>query len=105
MLVKKTSPTRTYEIAYLVGSGYTTAEAAALQDGVVALIGKHKGKIVEVVDWGKKSLAYQINYEGKNHTEASYMHLVVELAAKEAQAVAHALKLKKEIIRSLVVAR
>jgi small subunit ribosomal protein S6 len=105
MLAKKVSPARTYEITYLVGSGYTTAETASLQDSITALVGKNDGKIVEVNDWGKKQLAYPIRHEGKNHTEANYTHLVVEMPAKAADEVAHALKLKKEVIRSLVVVR
>jgi ribosomal protein S6 len=105
MLVNKTSPTRTYEITYLVGSGYTAAEMAALQDNVVALVGKHKGKIVEIVKKRKKTLAYPIHHEGKNHVEANYTHLVVEMVAEKVDEIGLALKLKKEIIRSLVVVR
>jgi ribosomal protein S6 len=105
MLVKKSVPVRVYELTCLAGGGYTTAEVAALQDQITALIGKHKGKVVEVNDWGKKTLAYTIHHDGKAHTEASYLHVVAELPANEAVTLAHELKMKKEIIRSLVVVR
>ena len=105
MLVQKSSPVRTYELTYLVGSGYTTAETASLQDQITALIGKYNGKIVEVIDWGKKALAYPIHHEGKSHVEANYTHIVLEMPAERAQKFANDVKMKREIIRSLLVVR
>ncbi|MDR0462806.1 MAG: 30S ribosomal protein S6 [Pseudomonadales bacterium] len=105
MATTKTAPTRTYEFTYLVGVGYTSAETAAFQDQITTLVGKHKGKIEEVVDWGKKLLAYPIKHEGKTHTEANYHHLIIEMPADKAKAFSEAVKLKREIIRSLIVVR
>ncbi len=103
MLVKKEEVSRTYELTYLIASGYTTAEMNSIQDSIVAMIGKSEGEIVETNDWGKKTLAYEIKKDGKKHNEAVYVHLVVKLPAKKAQSLAKNVELKKEVLRSLLV--
>ncbi len=103
MLVKKEEISRTYELTYLIASGYTTAEMNSIQDSVVAMIGKSEGEIVETNDWGKKTLAYEIKKDGKKHNEAVYVHLVVKLPAKNVQSLAKNVELKKEVLRSLLV--
>lgn len=102
-LVEKVVPTRNYEVTYLVNSGLTSSELTAIRDEVASLVGKHKGKIVETEDWGKKTLAYVIKTGDKSHNEAFYTHLIVEMPASEMPKLDKDLQLKKEIIRSLVV--
>lgn len=102
-LVEKVVPTRNYEVTYLVNSGLTSSELTALRDEIATLIGKHKGKVIETEDWGKKNLAYVIKTGDKSHSEAFYTHLVVEMPANEVLKLDKDLQLKKEIIRSLVV--
>ncbi|MBQ6154916.1 30S ribosomal protein S6 [bacterium] len=105
MLVKKEQPVREYELTYLVGSAYTTAEMNSLQDSIVTLIGKNGCEIVDTQDWGKKTLAYKIKKDGKAHSEAVYTHLVIKMAANKVQALARAVELKREVLRSLLVVR
>jgi small subunit ribosomal protein S6 len=94
---------REYELTYLVGTGYTTAEMNSLQDEIVALIGKNAGEIVETKDWGKKTLAYPIKKDGKVLTEAVYSHLVIKLSPAKAKVVSKGVELKRQVLRSLLV--
>lgn len=96
---------REYEITYLIGSAYTTAEINSIKDEVVALVGREGGEIVETQDWGKKELAYVIKKDGKRYEEALYTHMVVRLPASKARAVIRSIELKREVIRSLIVER
>ena len=103
MLVKKQDELREYELTYLVGTGYTTAEMNSVQDEIVTLIGKSSGEIVETRDWGKKALAYKIKKDGKVYTEAVYTQLVVKLPASKALGLSRAVELNKPVLRSLLV--
>jgi len=105
MLVERKDEVREYEITYLVGSAYTTAEINSIRDSVVALVGREGGEIVDTQDWGKKELAYVIKKDGKRYNEALYTHLVVKLAASRAREVIRAIELKREVIRSLMIER
>ncbi len=98
-------PKREYELTYLVGSGYTTAELNSIQDAVVALVGKSGGEILETQDWGKKALAYKIKKDGKAHEEAVFTHLVIRLEADKVAALNKSVDFKREILRSLLVVR
>ena len=102
-LTKKVVPDRTYEVTYLVSSGLTSSELTAVNDEVIALVGKYKGKVKETQDWGKKPLAYVIKKDGKDVNEAYYTHLIIEMKADKAPALTRELELKKAIVRSLVV--
>ena len=103
MLVKKQDEVRQYEITYLIGPAYTTAEVNSIKDEIVSLVGRHDGEIVETVDWGKKELAYVIKKDGKRYNEALYTHLVVKMPASKARDLIRSIELKREVIRSLLV--
>ncbi len=103
MLVERKDEVRQYEITYLVGSAYTTAEINSIRDSVVAIIGREGGEIVETQDWGKKELAYVIKKDGKRYNEALYTHLIVKLTASKAREVIRSIELKREVIRSLMI--
>ncbi len=105
MLVSKKQVMREYELTYLVGASYTTAEMNSIQDAVVSLVGKNEGEIVETQDWGKKALAYVIKKDGKAYDEAVYTQLIIKLPAEKAQELNKSIELKKEVLRSLLVVR
>jgi small subunit ribosomal protein S6 len=94
---------REYELTYLIGSGYTTAEMNSFQDEMIALIGKQGGEIITTQDWGKKPLAYSIKKDGKTYTEAVYSQLVIKLPPAKVQALSQSVELKRQILRSLLV--
>lgn len=94
---------REYELTYLTGIGYTTAEINSLNDEIVALIGKSGGEIITTDDWGKKKLAYAIKKDGKLYTEAIYTHLVIKMPVNKLNDLNRNIDLKRPILRSLLV--
>jgi len=95
--------TKLYELTYLVAGDLTDSELTKVQETVQALVKKHKGTVKSEEVWGKKPLAYLIRKAGKNHGEAHYVQLVIELEAKVAPAFERDIYLNNELIRHLFV--
>lgn len=62
-------------------------------------ITKKKGEILEVKDWGKRKLAYEIN----NHNEGYYVIITFELEPNYISSLENFYKLNENIIRSIVI--
>lgn len=95
--------TKQYELTYLVPGSMTDSELKKVQEIVQSLVKKYKGKLLSEEIWGKKPLAYTISKVGKNHSEAHYVHLVVELEASKTPAFEKDVYLIDEVIRHLLV--
>lgn len=94
---------RTYFLTYLLPVSFTDAELSGFKDSVLGLVTKHKGKVVNTEDWGKRPMAYKIKHTGKWHSEAEYMHLTLELPADQVPTLEKDLFLQTNIIRHLLV--
>jgi ribosomal protein S6 len=103
MKLVTSAKTKLYELTYLVAGDFTDSELTKVQETVQALVKKHKGSVKSEDAWGKKSLAYEIRQAGKNHREAHYVQLVVELESVHAPAFERDVYLVNEIIRHLFV--
>lgn len=103
MKLVTTAKTNTYELTYLVSGSLTDSEVKSIQATVQGLVKKQKGKILSEEAWGKKSLAYPIRKAGKNHSDASYLHLVLELTTEQAPAFEREIYLDNDIMRHLFV--
>lgn len=66
---------------------------------VQEIIGKHKGSLDQVSDWGKKKLAYPI----KKYNEASYYLVNFHAAPEGISKIKEALNLNESILRTLIV--
>jgi small subunit ribosomal protein S6 len=95
--------TKAYELTYLVPGSMTDSELTAVQETVQGLVKKHSGKILSEENWGRKPLSYRIRKAGKNHSEATYLHLTVELAAQQAPLFEKDIYLDNDLIRHLFV--
>ena len=103
MKLKTTAKIKLYELTYLVSCSFTDSELTKVQEAVQALVKKHKGVIKSEDAWGKKSLAYGIRQAGKTHTEAHFIHLIVELDSAKAPAFERDVYLNNDVIRHLLV--
>ena len=89
-----------YECMYVIDGGYSEEATAALVQKFTDLIAKH-GTIVNVDEWGKRRLAYEIDYE-----QEGYYVLVNFTAAHEFPAELDRIyKITEGVIRSLIVAK
>lgn len=98
-----TAATRSYFLTYLLPVGYTESELATFKDQIATLVTKHKGKVTQTDEWGKKKMAYKIKHAGKWQTEANYVHLTIEMDPAEAQVLEKDIYLNPNIIRHLFV--
>jgi len=92
-----------YELTYLLPADFTDSQLATAGESILKLITKHKGKVLQTQDWGKKSLAYKIRHQGKFHTEAAYTHQVVKFPPTKVQAFEKEVLLEEQVMRHLVV--
>jgi small subunit ribosomal protein S6 len=95
--------TKLYELTYLVAGDLTDSELTKVQEAVQALVKKHKGTIKSEEVWGKRPLAYLIRKASKNHKEAHYVQLVIELETIVAPAFERDIYLNNDLIRHLLV--
>jgi small subunit ribosomal protein S6 len=103
MKLTTATKTKVYELTYLAPGSLTDSELTKVQETVQGLVKKHKGSISSETSWGKKPLAYRIKRAGKTHTEAHYLHLVLEFPTEEAIAFEREIYLDNDLIRHLFV--
>lgn len=94
---------RDYELTYLVDASLTETELAAARETVTKIVAKFGGEIADTQDWGKKTLSYTINYEGKSFDKAYYTHLVISFETDKVQDFEKELYLEDAVIRHLLV--
>lgn len=94
---------RTYELTFIVPGTYTDAELAPVKAEVEQLLKKHKAEKVEVIDWGKKPLAYVMTHEGKKHRDGYYTHIIFDMETLRAQDFEHDIFLVAKVMRHLLL--
>lgn len=95
--------TKLYELTYLVTGSLTDSEVKQVQTVIQDLVKKHKGTIKSEEVWGKKSLAYAIRQTGTNHTDAIFLHLVVEFDTTQVNPFEKDVYLEDQVLRHLLV--
>jgi small subunit ribosomal protein S6 len=88
-----------YELVYIISPNTSEEEVSKVLGKVSEYITKVGGTVVEVVQWGKKRLAYPINKFG----EGNYVLTRVEIKPEAVKGLEASLKLSNEIIRHLVI--
>lgn len=103
MKLVKDKRVRTYELTYLLPAALATSDVATHKEAVEKLLKKHSVKIVSQEDWGKKSLAYPIKYNGEKQYEAFYTYMVLSADPAVMQAFEKDIYLQQAVIRHLLV--
>ncbi|HCR80861.1 MAG: 30S ribosomal protein S6 [Candidatus Pacebacteria bacterium GW2011_GWB1_47_8] len=103
MKLVTTAKTKAYELTYLAPGNMTDSELKTVQETVQGLVKKHKGSMTSEDSWGKKTLAYALRKGGKTHTEAYYLHLVLEFPTDQAPLFERDVHLDNDLIRHLFV--
>ena len=89
-----------YEVVYIVNPTKSEEETAALVAKFTALAEQH-ASAVEVEEWGKRKLAYPINYE----TEGYYV--IAQFSSEESfpAELDRVINITDGVLRSLIVAK
>lgn len=91
--------TKVYEFVALFSPELSEIEVQGIQESLIALIKKHKGKVLNMENWGKRSLSYLI----KKFSEAHYLFFTLELDAEHVEPFNKDIRLNTQAIRSLLV--
>ena len=88
-----------YEVLYVIDALLSEEDIAANIAKVEESVTKNNGKILNVDKWGKKTLAYPINYK----TEGYYVLMDFESAPDFPEELQRIMKITEPIIRYMVV--
>lgn len=103
MQVPSSDRVRRYELTYLIPGSFTSDLVTQTQNAVDAALKKHQSTVVSKDEWGKKSLAYPIKHVAKRETEATYVHLVLEMSADKVAGLDSDLHLNQQVLRYLLI--
>ncbi|MBR4578236.1 MAG: 30S ribosomal protein S6 [Oscillospiraceae bacterium] len=90
-----------YEVLYVLNPNLTEEETAAIVEKIKNLIEQNNGTIDELNEWGKRKLAYEINYL----TEGYYVLVKFTSGPELPAEVDRILGITDGVIRSLVTLR
>lgn len=90
-----------YEVLYVIDGTITDEAIEANVTKFEELVTKHGGEILNVDKWGKKNLAYPINYK----TEGYYVLMDIKSAPEFPVELQRVMKISEEIIRYIVVSK
>ena len=88
-----------YELALVVSAKMEDEERAAVVEKAKSYITRYNGTISEVVEWGKKKLAYEIRHQ----REGFYYFIQFEADANCPAEVERHLRIMDNVLRYLVV--
>jgi len=88
-----------YDLVTVAKSDFSETGRTELAEQIKKLIAAEKGEIVDIKDWGKRELAYEI----KRNTHGFYTIFTFKGDAKTPQAISTKLNLLEEVLRFLIV--
>ena len=88
-----------YELIYIIDTTVEEEARKALIEKFNGIIAANGGEVVKVEEWGKRRLAYAIDYK----TEGYYVHVAFNGAAELPKELSRNLGINESVIRSQVV--
>jgi small subunit ribosomal protein S6 len=88
-----------YELVYIVSPKITDGELPGVLSRVSESVSKIGGSVTEVVQWGRKRLAYPV----KKFQEGNYVLARIEMKPAATKELEANLKLSNEVIRHLLI--
>ena len=88
-----------YESMYIVNADQTEEAIAAQAEKFAGIVTANGGVVTEVKHWGKRRLAYAINYK----TEGYYVLMYVKAPAELPKELERNFQINDKILRSLVI--
>lgn len=88
-----------YELVYIVSPKVTDEELPGVVTRISDSVGKIGGSVTEVVQWGRKKLAYPV----KKFGEGNYVLAKIEMKPEATKDLEASLKMSAEVIRHLLI--
>ncbi|MEW8958606.1 30S ribosomal protein S6 [Moorella humiferrea] len=89
---------RSYEVVFVIKPDLEAEATAAVIDKFTRLIAEQGGQVVEVDQWGKKRMAYEV----RKYREGYYVLMKFKGMPAVAQELERVLKITDEVIRYLI---
>ena len=88
-----------YELIYIIDTAVEEAARKELIEKFNGIIAANGGEVVKVEEWGKRRLAYAIDYK----TEGYYVYVAFNGAAELPKELTRNLQINESVIRSQIV--
>ena len=88
-----------YELIYIIDTAVEEAARKELVEKFNGIIAANGGEVVKVEEWGKRRLAYAINYK----TEGYYVYVAFNGSAELPKELSRNLGINESVIRSQIV--
>lgn len=88
-----------YEGMYVISASLSEDARSKALDRIKESIVKHGGEVLQVHDWGRKRLAYEID----GHREGFYYILYFEVAASAISEMWHEYHLNEDLVRFITL--
>ena len=88
-----------YELIYIIDTAVEEAARKELIEKFNGIIAANGGEVVKVEEWGKRRLAYAINYK----TEGYYVYVAFNGSAELPKELSRNLGINESVIRSQIV--
>ena len=88
-----------YEVMYVIGTALEDSARTELINRFNELVVKNGGEVERVDEWGKRRLAYAINYK----TEGYYVLMYIKAPADLPRELERNLKISESVLRYLVI--
>lgn len=88
-----------YELVYVIDAGLEDEARKAVIDRFNGMIEQNGGKVLKVDEWGKRRLAYPINYK----TEGYYLLVNFESEATLPREIERNMQIAETVLRYLIV--
>ncbi len=87
-----------YEVLYIIDASLDDEATRACVDKYKALVESNGGEVAEVNEWGKRKLAYAIDYK----TEGYYVLMYFNAASELPKELERNMKIDEQILRYMV---
>ncbi len=88
-----------YEVMYVVDTALEDSARSELINRFAELVAKNGGEVERIDEWGKRRLAYAINYK----TEGYYVLMYIKAPAELPRELERNLKIAEQVLRYLVI--
>ena len=88
-----------YELIYIIDTAVEEAARKELIEKFNGIIATNGGEVVKVEEWGKRRLAYAIDYK----TEGYYVYVAFNAGAELPKELTRNLQINENVIRSQIV--
>ena len=88
-----------YEVTYIIDPGVSEENVPKVVDKYSEYVTKNEGQVVNIDNWGKRKLAYEI----KGRTEGVYITMKFNSSAKATHELKRIMGIDEEIVRNVVL--